>query len=391
MSGNELVVRPPVAEGSLITPELVMDVQEALRRLNALQALISQYLVQDEDYGIIPGTKKPTLLKPGAEKLCDVYALSAMYEVTQRLEDWDKGLFAYEMRCSLASRRSGQTMGQGYGAANSKESRYADRWAPEWKLKKDGIPTAGLPFREKQNDRGAYLEYKILNDDPYTLVNTVLKMAKKRALVDAVLSVTRSSGIFTQDIEDMTTIDPTRVVDTSTGEVKASTQPAARPSPPPVNVTRPAGVAQSAPPTGSPTPDTRPISEPQRKRLFAICKQGGVSEAALAQHIAGLGFVDGDAQPHTSLITRAAYDAICAWAERGGQTPTSPAATLTLVDQIGFEESIDLDDWCTCLGMDDDAKARLLHTPTPNAQKVLATIKAQYDALPDDRKKAAEL
>jgi len=34
-------------------------------------------------------------------------------------------------------------------------------------------------------------------------VNTVLKIAKKRALVDATLSVTRSSGLFTQDVEDI--------------------------------------------------------------------------------------------------------------------------------------------------------------------------------------------
>lgn len=38
--------------------------------------------------------------------------------------------------------------------------------------------------------------------DPYTIVNTILKMAKKRALIDAVLSATRASGLFTQDIED---------------------------------------------------------------------------------------------------------------------------------------------------------------------------------------------
>ena len=37
----------------------------------------------------------------------------------------------------------------------------------------------------------------------YTLVNTILKMAKKRALVDATLSAGRLSNIFTQDIEDM--------------------------------------------------------------------------------------------------------------------------------------------------------------------------------------------
>ncbi|MEC2076308.1 hypothetical protein [Metabacillus fastidiosus] len=45
-------------------------------------------------------------------------------------------------------------------------------------------------------------EASFQHQDSYTIVNTVLKMAKKRALIDAVLSATRASGLFTQDIED---------------------------------------------------------------------------------------------------------------------------------------------------------------------------------------------
>ena len=39
--------------------------------------------------------------------------------------------------------------------------------------------------------------------DPYSIANTILKMAKKRAYVDAALSVASLSDIFTQDLEDM--------------------------------------------------------------------------------------------------------------------------------------------------------------------------------------------
>lgn len=46
-------------------------------------------------------------------------------------------------------------------------------------------------------------ERKYIKQDSYSIINTILKMAKKRAFVDAVLSATRSSGIFTQDIEDL--------------------------------------------------------------------------------------------------------------------------------------------------------------------------------------------
>ncbi len=45
---------------------------------------------------------------------------------------------------------------------------------------------------------------KLENDNPADDYNTVLKMAKKRALVDAVLTATAASDIFTQDLEDIT-------------------------------------------------------------------------------------------------------------------------------------------------------------------------------------------
>jgi protein tyrosine phosphatase len=46
-------------------------------------------------------------------------------------------------------------------------------------------------------------ERKYIKQDPYTMDNTVLKMAKKRAFVDATLLVGSLSDLFTQDIEDM--------------------------------------------------------------------------------------------------------------------------------------------------------------------------------------------
>ena len=51
-----------------------------------------------------------------------------------------------------------------------------------------------------------------MKQDPYSLINTMLKMAKKRALVDAVLSATRSSDLFTQDLEDMKGMEPMKEV-----------------------------------------------------------------------------------------------------------------------------------------------------------------------------------
>src|SRR5438874_11291869 len=50
----------------------------AMRRGRERITRIHRELMDPEtDYGVIPGTKQPTLLKPGAEKLCDFYRLAA--------------------------------------------------------------------------------------------------------------------------------------------------------------------------------------------------------------------------------------------------------------------------------------------------------------------------
>lgn len=176
--------------------------EEGMEQIRRLQALVNTYLRPstpgkvDGDYGIIPGTEKPTLLKPGADKLCDIYGLMPVYDFLAREVDYSAGFIAYEVRCRLVRRDSGVPVGEGAGACNSRESRYQDTvW---WNER--GAPPRDLGWTETK--KGGKWFRKVPNDNPADLVNTILKMAKKRALIDAVLSVTRSSGLFTQDLED---------------------------------------------------------------------------------------------------------------------------------------------------------------------------------------------
>lgn len=98
--------------------------------------------------------------------------------------------------------KNGYKITEGFGHCNTKEGKYRWRWVTEKKLP-EGTITDGLIKRKKTGKFGDYIEYQLENDDPYTLTNTCLKMAKKRAQIDATLTVASLSEIFTQDIEDM--------------------------------------------------------------------------------------------------------------------------------------------------------------------------------------------
>ena len=120
-------------------------------------------LNRDVDFGVIPGTKTPSLLKPGAEKIVWNYGLETRYELEKAIEDYENGFFFYRFRCELW--KNGIHITDGYGSSNS---------------------------REKKNG----------NASGFDVANTALKIAKKRALVDAAILVGQLSGMFTQDIEN---------------------------------------------------------------------------------------------------------------------------------------------------------------------------------------------
>lgn len=206
---------------------------EAVRRLQELQAFVHEAMKEGEDYGTIPGTQKPTLYQPGAQKLAEIYGFAAHFEPVEVQKDWERGFFYFEYCCVLSSRRSGDRVGEGMGSANSNESKYRWRWVEEsmvpegfdksklmkqhrakWVFRSEipeGIDPAKLPKQEKTSKTGkpytvwnvGGVAYRIPNPDVADVVNTLQKMACKRAYVMAVISVTRSSGIFTQDLEDL--------------------------------------------------------------------------------------------------------------------------------------------------------------------------------------------
>ncbi|MED4172346.1 hypothetical protein P4631_07775 [Halalkalibacterium halodurans] len=181
---------------------LMMQVEYGVvaQRMQQLQEFVKNYMVAGDDYGKIDGINKPTLLKSGAEKLCDVYGLSAGEPVIDYIRDDSKSpiYISYRVVMPLISRADGRIIMTGVGSCNSHEKKYKWRWVYE-----NELPSGINPQTLKTRQRNQSTQYQIPNDEIDDLDNTLLKMAKKRALVDAVLSATRSSAIFTQDVEDM--------------------------------------------------------------------------------------------------------------------------------------------------------------------------------------------
>ena len=125
-------------------------------------------LQRDIDFGVIPGTKQPTLLKAGAEKVAMAYGLLQHYTIENMYQDFgDNPVCFYLVKCELVKiHPNGKeyVFTTGYGSANT---------------------------REKRNGR----------NDAFNAANACIKMAQKRALTAAALSISGLSSAFTQDMD----------------------------------------------------------------------------------------------------------------------------------------------------------------------------------------------
>lgn len=216
--------------------------EEIKQELAQIAALVGTYLEEGDDFGYAPWDKdkkgKKCLWKPGAEKLGDLYMLRMGEPKIEATEDWtaDPPLFDYRLTVPIESKVDGRVLGYGVGSCSTYESRYKYRQGervcpscdgdfiikgkPEYAPKLEGgrVDPAykeggwlcyrkkggcGASFADKDQAIIGQATGRMVNPDTADMKNTALKMGKKRAFVDGIITVTRSSGIFTQDLEDM--------------------------------------------------------------------------------------------------------------------------------------------------------------------------------------------
>lgn len=189
MENNTTALVPvkKVTQVSLIENISRQQVKQELAKIREFQLAILEELEEGKDYGIIPGCDKKTLLKPGAEKVLNLIKLligvTNKNVILDQIEDYNKGFFAYKIQCVLS--KDGVYLSDGIGSCNTKEKKYQQTW--EYDDTKSG------KNKFKKGD---------LKQDAFSVANTVLKMAKKRAQVDAALSFANLSQLFTQDLDD---------------------------------------------------------------------------------------------------------------------------------------------------------------------------------------------
>lgn len=202
-----------------------MSIELAVERYGAVTEFVSRVLRRDVDYGVIPGTTKFTLLKPGAEKLTTFFGLSTRFQLLERIEDWTgerysgEPFFYYLYRCQL--HRGELLVAEADGSCNSRETKYryreAQRICPECQQAaiikgKEEYGGGWVCFRKKGGCGAKFLigdpvienqqVGRVPNPDIADQVNTIQKMAQKRALIAATLLAVNASEFFTQDVED---------------------------------------------------------------------------------------------------------------------------------------------------------------------------------------------
>lgn len=192
-------------------------------------------LKRDVDFGVIPKTKQPSLYKSGAEKVCMAYGLMKRFTVESAIEQGGKEpLFFYRVRCDLYKLDQNgveHIVSNGHGSANTAERR-------------NGF------------------------NGPYDSANSSLKMAEKRSLVAATISLANLSDLFSQDMENETFM-------AKANDLKATMN------------------------------DDSPITTAQMRRVYALAAEAGFGGDEAKQKIIAAGFTS------TKDIKQKDYERVC--------------------------------------------------------------------------------
>lgn len=167
-------------------PVTQADLTALTEQRRMLREFVAKQLTKEVDYGVIPGTPKPSLYKPGAEKLNRLFGLGARFLLVEKEVDRRENYAAYTYKCEIYHLKTGNVIAECEALCNSQEKKYKERNV--WKYVNPG-----------DKKKTQVLEPTPISD----IQNTLMKMAQKRAMVGATILACGASDFFTQDLEDM--------------------------------------------------------------------------------------------------------------------------------------------------------------------------------------------
>jgi hypothetical protein len=324
---NEISLRPEQGNQVATLDSFALTPESVLGRKRVLNQVMQSVMKKDEHYGIIPGCgKKPSLLKPGAEAISSTFQLCPKYEINK--VELGNGHREYEIVCNLHT-PDGGFVGSGVGSCSTMEGKYRYRTG-EGEVTGIPVPKAfwdsrnpqilkqtandagieGDKFGTKKDDSGKWMisthGERVEHDNPADYYNTVLKMGKKRAFVDAVLTATGASDIFTQDIEDMPEVIPG----------------AARSGQPTQQAGRSAMDGMDQMPDsfgngqGQQGNGAAAITEPQKRKIFGTCKGKNIGLDDLCLALSD-GNSFGHAVQRVTDLTKQEASSVIEWLEAG--------------------------------------------------------------------------
>ena len=176
-------------------------IQQLQARMHTILGVMANVLEDGKDYGKIPGTDKPTLYKPGAEKLMLTFELASAKPGLEDLSTADE--VRYRIHVPIEA-PDGRVLAVGVGEASSNEEKY--RWRrpvcdDEYAETPESLRREKW-FKGYQNKPA--FKGKQIRTSPADVANTILKMAHKRAFIHGTLLATGASSVFNQDLEDFT-------------------------------------------------------------------------------------------------------------------------------------------------------------------------------------------
>lgn len=198
-----------------------LTVGQVLGRVTLIQEIMDKVMKEGTHYGAsFPGDEKKNLLKPGAEVLGVTFQLYPEFDVEEQVFDaWHRN---FKIKCTVKHQGTGAVVAHGVGSCSTLESKYRYRKQARKcpKCQKESIikgsekygggwvcwkKKGGCDAKFKDADKSItdQEEGRVENQDPADLWNTCQKIGKKRAYVDAMITATGCSDMFTQDLEDI--------------------------------------------------------------------------------------------------------------------------------------------------------------------------------------------